>query len=101
MIIEKTVTGLDGDHLNRLMGTAENSTGLSFKTTFSWNEKTDEITLPLKNLTGGKTKTGIHYEITQDNDGKYTIHFKGLSPDTRYTVTEEHADVEGYSLKEL
>ena len=99
LIIEKTVTGLDGDHLNRLMGTAENSTGLSFKTTFSWNGKTDEITLPLKNLTGGKTKTGIHYEITQDNDGKYTIHFKGLSPDTRYTVTEEHADVEGYSLK--
>lgn len=98
--IEKTITGLDSDDLSQLInGTTENPEGLSFKTTFSWEGKTEEVTLPLKNQITGKTeKEGIRYEATVDPSGKYTIHFKGLSPDTRYSITEEHTDVEGYSL---
>lgn len=37
-------------------------------------------------------------EFTLGNDGTYTLTFKGLSPNTAYSVTESNADVEGYDL---
>ncbi len=99
--IEKTISGLDSDHLNLLInGTADNRAGIRFKAVFSWSGKTDEITIPLKDLITGKTEKGIHYEVTKADDGKYTIWFKGLSPDTGYVVTEESADVDGYILEQ-
>ena len=37
-------------------------------------------------------------EFTPGNDGTYTLTFKGLSPNTAYSVTESDANVEGYEL---
>lgn len=37
-------------------------------------------------------------EFTPGNDGTYTLTFKGLSPNTAYSVRESDADVEGYDL---
>lgn len=76
LIVKKSITGDLTD--------AE-KTALVKKMTVDVKVKGEEDKVPLS-------------EFTPGNDGTYTLTFKGLSPNTAYSVRESDADVEGYDL---
>lgn len=76
LIVKKSITGDLTD--------AE-KTALVNKMTVDVTVKGEEDKVPLS-------------EFTPGNDGTYTLTFKGLSPNTAYSVRESDADVEGYDL---
>ncbi|WP_162612863.1 DUF7604 domain-containing protein [Lachnoclostridium sp. An14] len=62
---------------------------LSFEVELKWHDddlkdKTDTKTLSLK-------------DVTPDQNGKYTFTIENLSPNTQYSITENGADVTGYT----
>lgn len=102
--IEKEIAGLDETHLQQLIhGIGDNGQGLSFQVDFTWNNGASKETaiVPLKELITKQTETAkIRYTVTKDVNGKYTILFEGLSPDTTYAITEVNTDVNGYKCEQ-
>lgn len=86
LVITKTVKGLSGSDLTALKD------GLKFAVDLSWTGDNNEAKR--------KNETVTLSQFTEGDDGVYTYTIAGLSPDTKYTVTESGETVKGYTAAE-